>query len=94
MNPEYKNYPVPKTNLEEILLHLIVEKTVSIMDYSYMSGFRTRVSTLVLKHGLFLTREFKTGINKHGNGYTYAVHGLPENQKEAAINLYLTLNKQ
>jgi hypothetical protein len=93
MKKEYSKYPKPKTNEQEVLLHLIVENTVSIMDYSYMSGFRTRISRIVLIHGIFLTRVFETGINHHGNKYSYAVHGLPESQKQKAIELYLKLNK-
>lgn len=88
------NLPKPKTNIQEVLLHLILYKSVSIMDYSYMSGFRTRVSQLILNHGLFLERVFETKYNVHGNAYSYAIHTLPENQKEKAIQIYINLNNQ
>ena len=88
------NLPKPKTNIEEVLLHLILYKSVSIMDYPYMSGFRTRVSNIVLKHGLFLERVFETKYNIHGNAYSYAIHTLPENQREKAIEIYKSLNNQ
>jgi len=89
-----KGYPVPKTNTQEILLQLILNGSVSIFDFSYLSGFRTRVSELVLTHELKLDKEMKSGKNKFGNTYTYALHKLPEEQKEFAINLYSKLNRQ
>jgi len=88
-----KGYPVPKTNTQEILLQLILNGSVSIFDFSYLSGFRTRISELVLTHELKLDKEMKSGQNKFGNTYTYALHKLPEEQKEFAINLYSKLNK-
>jgi len=94
MNQEYKNYPVPKTSEQEVLLHLIVEGNVSIMDFGWLSGFRTRISQLQTHHGLFLERIFLNRRNKFGNLFRYAKHTLPENQKETAIKLYNQLNKQ
>lgn len=89
-----KDFPSPKTNCEEILLHLIIYGTVSCNDFFWLSGFRTRVSNLILQHGLFLTRTMEKSVNKFGNTYTYAIHGLPENQLEKAIQLYQSLNKK
>lgn len=81
-------YPVPETNTQEILLHLILEGSVSIFNFSYLSGFRTRVSELVLSHNLHIDKEVKPGTNKFGNNYNYVLHKLPESEKEKAINLY------
>ena len=89
-----QGYPKPKTSTQEVLLHLILFKTASIIDFPTLSGFRTRISQLILDHGLFLEREFIHGFNKFGNPTKYAKHTLPDNQKEAAIKLYQQLNNQ
>ena len=39
----------PKTTEQEILLHLIENDNVSIFDFPYLSGFRTRISNLKAK---------------------------------------------
>ena len=78
----------PKTVIQEILLNLIENGEVSIMDFPYLSGYRTRVSDLVLKHGLELKKIRKTKVNKYNNPYSYVVSILPKNQKAKAINLY------
>lgn len=91
MENSTQGYPVPNTNTQEILLQLILTGQVSIFDFSYLSGFRTRVSELVLTHGLELDKETKTGQNKFGNSYSYALHKLPEDEKEFAIELYYKL---
>lgn len=91
MGNSTQGYPVPNTNTQEILLQLILTGQVSIFDFSYLSGFRTRVSELVLTHGLELEKEIKSDINKFGNSYWYALHKLPEEQKEFATELYYKL---
>jgi len=90
----FQGYPFPKTSGQEVLLTLILQGNVSIFDYPYLSGFRTRVSDLQLKHGLFLERIKDSRCNKFGNTYTYYIHKLPENQKLKAIDLYHKLNNQ
>jgi len=84
-------YPNPKTNTQEILLELILNGEVSIFSFPYLSGFRTRVSELSLTHKLELDKEIKSDYNKFGNSYWYALHKLPEEQKEYAIELYSKL---
>lgn len=86
-----QGYPVPNTNTQEVLLQLILYGQVSIFDFSYLSGFRTRVSELILSHGLKISKEIKTEQNKFGNTYYYTLHKLPEDQKEFAIELYSKL---
>lgn len=81
----------PKTNIQEILYTLIENGEVSIMDYPYLSSFRTRISDLNLKHGLSFDTYFKTKINKFKNSYSYAVHKLTN--KEQAIKLYNEMTK-
>ena len=88
----FEGFPFPKTNTEEVLLTLILQKSVSIFDFSYMSGFRTRVSEIQSVHGILLDRQLESKKNKFGNTYTYAIHTLPECQKEKAIEVYYKIN--
>lgn len=88
-----KGYPAPKTNTQEVLLHLIVYGSVSIFDFSYLSGFRTRVSELVLTHQLNIEKEIKTDENKFGNTYHYTLHKLPLEEKGKAEKLYFKITK-
>lgn len=63
----------PRTNREEILFQLLKHGSVSIMDFPYLSGFRTRVSEIT-KEGLNLRSENITDYNKFGNKFTYVKH--------------------
>ena len=92
-NELFGGYLLPTTNTEEVLLTLILQGSVSIFDFPYLSGFRTRVSNLSLVHGLKLERILDKRTNKFGNSYSYAIHKLPEEEKENAINLYKKINK-
>lgn len=89
----FQGYPFPKTNIQEILLTLILQGHVSIFDYAYLSGFRTRISELKLEHDIILERKTATRYNKFANKYTYSIHVLPKSEKEKAIQLYEKLNK-
>lgn len=84
---------LPKTNIQEVLYTLIAQGYVSIFDFPYMSGFRTRVSNLNLQYGLKINRVTDTRNNKFGNSYTYAIHKLPKEEKEKAIELYKKISK-
>jgi len=88
----FQGFAFPRTSEQEVLLTLITQGHVSIFDFSYLSGFRTRVSQLQTVHGLFLERITDKRCNKFGNTYTYAIHKLPESEKEKAIALYNKLN--
>ena len=88
----FQGFKFPKTSEQEVLLTLITQGHVSIFDFTYLSGFRTRVSQLQTVHGLFLERVTDSRCNKFGNTYTYAIHKLPESEKQKAINLYEKLN--
>ena len=79
----------PKTNTQEILLTLIQKGKVSIMDYSYMSGFRTRLSEIKNEFKLELETVHKAGKNKFGHPYSYAEHILVDKNK--AVELYKKL---
>jgi len=89
----FEGYEYPTTSTEEVLLTLILQGYVSIFDFPYLSGFRTRVSNLQLVHGLTLNRVLDKRNNKFNNSYSYAIHRLPPEEKENAIALYKKLNK-
>lgn len=89
----FKGFHYPTTNTEEVLLTLITQGHVSIFDFEYLSGFRTRVSEIARKHGIKLKTQMIERFNKFGNRYQYALHRLPEEEKEKAIALYKKLNK-
>ncbi len=82
---------IPKTTIQEVLYTIIKKGHVSIFDFPYLSGFRTRVSDLNLKHNLNLERITSVRNNKFGNPYTYAIHKITDKQK--AIELYKSLTK-
>ena len=77
-NNLFQGFPFPKTSEQEVLLTLILQGHVSIFDFPYLSGFRTRVSQLQTIHGLELDRKLDTRCNKFGNTYSYAIHILPK----------------
>jgi len=89
----FEGYEYPTTSGEEVLLTLILQGYVSIFDFPWLSGFRTRVSNLQLIHGLKLNRVLANRSNKFGNQFSYAIHRLPPEEKENAILLYKKLNK-
>ena len=95
-NNNFKGFNFPKTSEQEILLTLITQGHVSIFDFPYLSGFRTRVSQLQKDKGIVLERVLDKRCNKFGNTYTYAIHKLNSDQKEFAINVYkkLTINEK
>ena len=90
----FQGFAYPKTNLQEVLLTLILKGNVTLFDHSYMAGFRTRVSNLVLDYGLNLETKKAQRCNKFGNSYTYHIHKLPENQKDKAIAIYNKMVKR
>lgn len=76
----------PTSHRDEVLFHMIANGSVSCYDFPYMSGFRTRISDLVLNEGLKIKTEFKKDKNRFGNQYTYAVHSLVD--VDQAIQIY------
>lgn len=83
----------PKTSKAEVLHRLIKNKEVSIMDFPYLSGFRTRISEFYIEHGIFIQKERIVAKNKYNNYYTYTLHKLPDNQLSKAITVYKNINK-
>jgi hypothetical protein len=90
----FNGFPLPKSNEQEVLLTLILQGNVSIMDFPYLSGFRTRVSQLKANYGLILETKTESKTNKFGNKFKYSVHILPESQKDFATDLYRSLNQK
>ena len=88
-----KELKLPTTNTQEVLYTLIELGHVSLLDFPYLAGFRTRVSELNKKYGLKLKKLNNTRCNKFGNQYTFAIHFLPKEEKEKAINIYKKLTK-
>ena len=78
----------PKTTEQEILLHLIENGKVSIFDFPYLSGFRTRISNLK-KKGVEIESELIKGVNKYGNKYLFALHSIID--KNTAVSIYENL---
>lgn len=83
----------PKTTTAEVLQTLILKGEASITDFPYLSGFRTRISNLVLIYKLKLKSEVLRGVNKHGNKITYINHILEPTKLKNAIELYELINK-
>jgi len=90
----FEGYPFPKSNLQEVLLTLILQGHVTLFHFPVMAGFRTRVSNLVLEYGLNLETTKAQRCNKFGNSYTYHIHKLPENENEKAIAIYNKMVKR
>jgi hypothetical protein len=84
---------IPKTTTAEVLQTLILKGEASITDFPYLSGFRTRISNLVLIYKLKLKSEVLRGVNKHGNKITYINHILEPTELKNAIELYELINK-
>ena len=78
----------PKTAKQEVLHHLITHGKVSIMDFPYMSGFRTRISEFILEYDITIKKKHITAVNKYFNTYTYTLHILPKKQLKKAIKIY------
>jgi len=86
-----KQLALPKNNSQEVLLTLIKNGKVSIEDYPYLSGFRTRISELVREYGLILNPVKAT--NKFGRTIRYIEHHLEEIHIEKAIAIYNSFNQ-
>lgn len=83
----------PVNTTAEVLSELIKKGSVSIIEFSWMEGFRTRVSELCLKHSIPLSKTNETGTNKHGNTFHYKRHSLPVTELELAVSVYEKINK-
>ena len=87
------NINKPTSSLQEVLYCLITKGKASIVDFPYLSGFRSRISNLVLDHDLILESEMGYGVNKHGRKFHFAIHILPKSEIENALIIYKKLQK-
>ena len=83
----------PKNNTAEVLFNLIIKGSVSMKDFAWMEGFRTRVSEINLKHNITLLKTSETAENKYGHPIRFIRHTLPEDQLEFATSVYNQINK-
>lgn len=81
----------PKTDLTDVLHHLITQGETSIEQFYWMSGFRTRISDIRLKLGLILVSNVKKSVNRNNRKMWYNVHTLKDKKK--AIKIYNQINK-
>jgi hypothetical protein len=84
----------PVNNRAEVLHTLIQKGCVSIQDYPYLSGFRTRVSELSLRYSLTLDSEMIRSTNKFGNNIAYKKHILPQSEQQKAVAIYNEINRR
>lgn len=82
----------PNNTKAEVLFELIKKGSVSIKEFSWMEGFRTRVSELVLNHSIPLLKTTESSVNKHGNTIYYKRHSLPLDKVEFALGVYNKIN--
>lgn len=82
----------PVNTTAEVLFGLITKGSVSMKEFSWMEGFRTRVSELNRKHHIPLSKTTEKGENKHGNTIRYHRHSLPIEEIEFALTVYKKIN--
>jgi hypothetical protein len=78
----------PTSNISEILFTLIRNRKVSLHDFPYLAGFRTRVSELKTEYGIELKTDRVHSKNKFNNPYTFVVHSLPQSERSKAVEIY------
>jgi len=71
----------PTTNNQEVLFVAIKNGNVSLKDFPYLSGFRTRVSNLKLIYGIEFKEELISQINKFGRKINIVNHILVDIEK-------------
>lgn len=87
------NLPIPKNTQAEVLFVLIEKGSVSMKEFSWMEGFRTRVSELNKKHLIPLLKTTEKVENKHGHTICYKRHSLPLDKVDFALSVYEKINK-
>ena len=81
--------PNPKSWKQEVLLKVIQKGEVSMMDFPYLAGFRTRVSELSDEGVQFVNTKVERK-SKYGNQAYYVVHKCTN--RNFAIQLYKRLS--
>lgn len=80
----------PNSDKATILYHLIKYGSVSMKTFSWMEGYRTRVSELKRKHEIALNDKLEKTTNRFGRGMHYYEHHLVN--KDHAIKVYEKIN--
>ena len=80
----------PTTNKQELLFTAIENGSVSLIDFPYLSGFRTRISEL-RKDGIIFKTETITQLNRFGRKIRYHKHILTD--KTFALSVYNKIAK-
>jgi hypothetical protein len=84
---------IPVNTTAEVLYVIITKGSASIEEFSWMAGFRTRISELNNKHLIPLLNTREKGRNKHGNQIWYKRHSLPIGDQNFALSVYDKINK-
>lgn len=89
-----ENLQPPESNIQEVLYKMIHAGHVSIKDFPHLSGFRTRISEISLKHEIIIYSKEETDTNKFGRKFRYVVHYLPNSEYEKAVLVYKKMIKE
>lgn len=88
------NLPKPTNDKAEVLLHAIRKGYVDCIVFSWMEGFRTRLSNLRLDNKVKFTPERITKKNRHGRVISFKRHWLKtQAAKDHATGVYMIINK-
>jgi hypothetical protein len=82
--------PRATTDKQKVLRHAIRTGSVSIKNFGYLCGFRTRISELN-SLGVPFYKIIKTDVNENGNSYYYMEHQIKQEDRSKAIDLYFKL---
>lgn len=80
----------PNSDKATILYHLITKGTVSMKTFSWMEGYRTRVSELRKKHQIEMADRLEKTKNRFGREMYYYAHDLLN--KPHVIEVYKKIN--
>jgi len=80
----------PKTTNQEVLYVAIKQGQVSLLDFPYLAGFRTRVSNLKLKYKVDFKTEIIKDINKFGRTISYHNHIISDIENAKSIYKLMT----
>lgn len=83
----------PLSYKARVLYTLIKKGGVSLKDYPFLAGFRTRISELKRDYNVKLIPTVVTDVDKYGSHYYYKHHSLPPEEVNNAIQVYNLINK-
>jgi len=83
----------PLSYRARVLYTLIEKGGVSLKDYPFLAGFRTRISELKRDFNVKLIPTVVTDVDIYGSHYYYKHHSLPPEEVNNAIQVYNLINK-